>query len=369
MKIYRKLFLSFLLLLISKNIFAFTTVTNTITNFEVLNNSTEFQFDIYTVRTSFPDFYMGSSSYYMRYNIGNFTKSIISNVNPRYTVIPLNSGTGSYDAMQVFTYDQSGRVGVQIFYNGNGGGDTISGDPGIFGLGERIATVTMQILNYSPPNLRWDNANTAVVNPQFETAVSTNVGAYNGILPVEMTNFVSIILGNKVTLNWSTATESNNKGFDIERKKSGGSWDKVGFVNGKGNSNEIINYSFADNSLQTGTYNYRLKQIDFNGNFEYHVLNNSVEIGIPDKFELSQNYPNPFNPSTKINFSIPYDSRVSLKVYDISGKLISTLINNEFREADYYTLEFNANGLSSGVYFYAINTDKNTATKKMTLIK
>ncbi len=370
MKIFKISFLILVTLLVSGNIFAQASMTNTLSNFEVVNNTTELQFDLYTLKTSNPDFRMGSSSYYMRYNIGNFTKASIININPRYTANIIQSGSGSYDPMQIFTYDASGRIGIQVFYNGNGLGDTISGDPGITGTGERIATVILEITSYTPPDLRWDDANTSVINPQFEMAVSTNIGSYNGLLPVELASFVSNIYRNKVTLDWSTASETNNSGFNIERKKSNGTaWSKIGFVEGHGNSNVIKNYSYSDNLLQTGSYNYRLKQIDLNGSFEYFELHNLVEIGVPQKFELSQNYPNPFNPTTKIKFSLPYDSRISLNVYDISGRLISSIVNNEFRSADYYSFEFNAGGLSSGIYFYRLITEKNTETKKMTLLK
>lgn len=368
MKNFTILSIFFLLIFFSEKIYSQNTMTNTMTNFEVVNNATEFEFDIYTLKTSAPDFLMGSSSYYVRFNIGNFTKVSIINVNERYTANVITDGSGSYDPMQAFIYS-SGRVGVQVFYNGNGKGDTISGEPGIFGLGERIATVVLQIGSFDPPNLRWDNPNTAVVNPQNETAISTNVGSYNGLLPVELTSFISVISGNNVVLNWTTSTETNNSGFDIERKKSDGSWSKIGFISGNGNSNEIRNYSYKDNSIQTGNYNYRLKQIDFNGNFEYFELQNNVEIGIPNKYELAQNYPNPFNPSTKINFNLPVDSRVSLKVFDMSGKTVSVILNNEFRNANYYTVDFNAAGLSSGVYFYVMSTEKFTQTKKMTILK
>ena len=113
---------------------------------------------------------------------------------------------------------------------------------------------------------------------------------------------------------------------------------------------------------------YRLKQIDFNGNFEYFNLSNEVIIGIPSKFELSQNYPNPFNPSTKITFALPNDGKVSLKIYDMTGKEVMLLVN-EVKTAGYYSDSFNASSLSSGIYFYTLSADNFTATKKMMLVK
>ncbi|MFZ4591672.1 MAG: T9SS type A sorting domain-containing protein, partial [Ignavibacteria bacterium] len=121
--------------------------------------------------------------------------------------------------------------------------------------------------------------------------------------------------------------------------------------------------------LPAGKYQYRLRQIDNNGNFEYHNLNGDVEVGVPTKYEMSQNYPNPFNPMTKIDFQLPNDGKVSLKIFDITGREIATLVNNEFKKADYYTVMFNGSNLSSGVYFYRITADKYVATKKMVLVK
>jgi hypothetical protein len=151
-----------------------------------------------------------------------------------------------------------------------------------------------------------------------------------------------------------------------------GNYSKVGFVQGHGTVNTPVSYSFEDRNLQTGKYKYRLKQIDVNGNFEYFDLNGEVEIGVPGKFDLSQNYPNPFNPSTKINFDLPLDSRVSLIIYDMTGREVMTLVNEQ-RTAGYYTVLMNGAGLSSGMYFYRIlaNADGKefVMTKKMVMIK
>jgi hypothetical protein len=188
-----------------------------------------------------------------------------------------------------------------------------------------------------------------------------------GLLPVELSSFVSTVNINNVTLNWSTATETNNSGFDIERNVNG-QWSKVGNVAGNGTSTVSNSYSFTDRNLASGNYSYRLKQIDFNGNFEYFNLSNEVNIGIPSKFELSQNYPNPFNPSTNLEFGISELGFVSLKIYNTSGMEVATLVN-ETKAAGYYTVNFNASSLSSGIYFYTLQTNNFTSTKKMMLLK
>jgi len=187
-------------------------------------------------------------------------------------------------------------------------------------------------------------------------------------LPVELASFTSGVNSNNVTLNWSTVQEQNNKGFEIERNSFGTGWKKVGYVEGHGTTNTTQNYTYKDIALQTGHYNYRLKQIDYNGNFEYYELSNEVAIGVPNGYLLAQNYPNPFNPATRINFELPITNYVSLKVYDISGKEVAALVN-EVKEAGYYSLQFDAKNLSSGTYFYKLTTNKFSDVKKMVVVK
>ena len=192
------------------------------------------------------------------------------------------------------------------------------------------------------------------------------------LLPVELSSFTSSINKNNVELKWSTVTEQNNRGFQIERRKQTeeSGWQNIAFVEGNGTTTSQKDYAFTDRALQTGNYKYRLKQVDFNGNYEYFELNALVEVGIPTKFEMSQNYPNPFNPSTKINYQLPKDSFVKINVFDMTGRLISTLAETK-QAAGYYTVEFNsgAQGLASGMYFYRIEAGDFVSTKKMVLIK
>lgn len=191
----------------------------------------------------------------------------------------------------------------------------------------------------------------------------------DGSLPVELTSFTSNISNGKdVKLNWVTANEMNNSGFEIQRKENNSDYVKIGFVKGKNTINTPSIYSFEDKSLQVGKYSYRLKQIDNNGNFEYFALNNTIEIGAPAKYSLSQNYPNPFNPVTKISYMVAAAGQVTLKVYDITGKEVKTLVN-EVKNAGYYTVNFSGANLSSGIYIYKITANNFTETKKMTLVK
>jgi len=133
-----------------------------------------------------------------------------------------------------------------------------------------------------------------------------------------------------------------------------------------------VSVSVTDRNLNSGMYNYRLKQVDFNGSFEYYNLRNEVSIGIPVQFKLSQNYPNPFNPSTTIRYDLPFDGKVSIKIFDMSGKEAATLVN-DVKSAGYYSINFNASSLASGIYYYRITAVSNgqnfIETKKMILLK
>ncbi|MBL1212746.1 MAG: T9SS type A sorting domain-containing protein [Ignavibacteriae bacterium] len=185
-----------------------------------------------------------------------------------------------------------------------------------------------------------------------------------------MLEFNTTIGKNYITLHWSTATEINNYGFEIERAKfnSVGVWKKLAFINGNGNSNYPHNYEYTDKTARHGNeYLYRLKQIDNDGNYSY-LEEIKVNFGGALSYSLNKNYPNPFNPSTKISFEIPQKSKVTLKVYDLLGNEIVTLIDEEI-EAGIYETEFRASDLASGIYYYRIQAGLFVETKKMMLLR
>ncbi len=215
-------------------------------------------------------------------------------------------------------------------------------------------------------------ANIFIDNIDFTNTISENP------LPVDLSSFVVTAMGRNVMLNWSTSAEVNNSGFEIERcSQSGGPenfWESIGFVKGSGTVNTSKEYTFEDRGLKAGTYRYRLKQIDFNGNFEYFEPQNTDEAVIfkPLEFTLLQNYPNPSNPTSNIDFDMPFDGIVSLRVYDVSGKEVAVLANG-FHTANFYTILFDGSNLPSGVYFYRLTaegkTERFTKTLKMILVK
>jgi len=194
-------------------------------------------------------------------------------------------------------------------------------------------------------------------------------------LPVELLSFSSSVINNDITLNWTTATETNNSGFQIERRETKNErseeWKTITFVNGNGTKTEPQTYFYKDEKLSAGNYQYRLKQIDFNGTFEY---SNIVEAEIlpPAKFSLEQNYPNPFNPSTNIQYAIASKQFVSLKIFDLLGREIVALVNEE-QPAGNYTIEFkpesSIKNLVSGAYLYQLKAGEFIQTRKMILLK
>ncbi len=191
-------------------------------------------------------------------------------------------------------------------------------------------------------------------------------------LPINLASFTSTIYRDNINLDWTTTSETNNAWFEIERTCANNNmaenWNKIGTVEGSGTISTNKSYSFTDKGLNSGRYKYRLKQIDFNGNCEYHSLSNEVIIAVPERFELSQNYPNPFNPTTNIDFNLPLDANVCISVYDISGKMVSTILKN-YLPGGYYKVKFEANNLSGGVYFYRLETDEYSETRKLVLLK
>ncbi|MCS7052436.1 MAG: T9SS type A sorting domain-containing protein [Ignavibacterium sp.] len=196
----------------------------------------------------------------------------------------------------------------------------------------------------------------------------------DNVIPVELVSFDAIVEKNDVMLNWVTATELNNLGFDIERKIDGGEFESIGFLRAKGTSSELTNYKFIDRGLNAGKYFYRLKQKDFDGTFDY-LKQIEVNVTTPMEYALEQNYPNPFgkvmysnNPTTTIKYSIKEKNHVSLKVYDILGNLVANLVDGVI-DAGNYELKFDGSNLSSGVYYYSLTVDNFSSTKKFVLVK
>jgi hypothetical protein len=292
---------------------------------------------------------------------------------------PYGTGTNSYSVIAV-DIDGDADIDVvladydlntvSVLKNTNGG--TFSGKTN-YGTGNKPRSVTFADLD-GDGDLDLAAANFLDDN----ISVFSNITA--PVLPVELVSFSASVTLFNTALKWKTATEVNNYGFEIQRtidngqlkipaRPAGGdNWNTVGFVEGNGTTNTPKEYSFTDKGLQAGKYSYRLKQIDRDGKFEY---SNEVEVTVadaPKEFALEQNYPNPFNPVTMINYQLPMNNHVILKVYDALGREVATLVN-EMKKAGSYSAEFDASKLASGIYFYRLQAGEFVETKKMLLMK
>ena len=226
-------------------------------------------------------------------------------------------------------------------------------------------------------NIIWHNRGTGNPTGSFDglrvgygttsAAAWTDLNA--GPLPVELSSFTTKVNQKSVVLNWQTATETNNAGFDVERSTDGTNFQKIAFVKGNGNSTNSISYSYTDENLKAGSYSYRLKQIDYSGKVEYSKVIETEIHSAPTTFSLLQNYPNPFNPSTVINFTVGKTGLVTLKVFNVLGQEVKTLYNGIAANGQVHTVNFDASNLSSGVYFYQLQQDNQIKIQKMMLMK
>lgn len=207
--------------------------------------------------------------------------------------------------------------------------------------------------------------------PSGNTIISDiNTGLYvlrfNGSIPVELTSFSATTDNQNVRLNWSTSSEKNNQGFEVQRKVND-EYYTIGFVEGNGTSTEINNYTFIDRDVKSANYYYRLKQIDYDGSSNYsdEIF---VEITSPADFVLEQNFPNPFNPATTISFNLPTTDFVNVSVYNLVGEKVSELVNGELQQGE-HKLTFNASELPSGIYIVKLSAGNFNQSIKMTLLK
>ncbi|MCF6271504.1 MAG: T9SS type A sorting domain-containing protein [Melioribacteraceae bacterium] len=279
--------------------------------------------------------------------------------------------TLTQNGIYYFTLSGS-NSGIETFtiYNGVGTLGTISGT-GTITINDIAANTTYYAkIEGTATSTTWKNP--------YELIVSQTV------LPVELTSFTAHFdkLNDQcVELNWRTATEVDNYGFEVQRLQDEKieklqDWEMLGFVEGHGNSNSPKDYSFVDANPLNGTNQYRLKQIDTDGSFEYSEIL-EVELDLPTKFELSQNYPNPFNPTTTIKYSIPVETRrgvlpqatsVQLKIYNLLGQEVATLVNKK-QTPGRYEVKFDASNLTSGVYIYRLVSEGFVNSKKFILLK
>jgi len=281
---------------------------------------------------------------YKTTNMGNTWTSIHGNLPDS----PVNDGfIYTYDSFNPNTYFVATDIGV--FLTQNNGTNWVE-------LPNNLPNTVIMHLDYSPSN-------------QMMRAGTHGRGVYEAFIdltiPVELLSFTAGTGVNTVVLNWSTATETNNQGFEIERKLKNQEWVTIAFVQGKGTTTEIQNYSYTDDYSQVpyeGTVLYRLKQIDYDGTYEYSDQLAVNLTFIPSEYYISQNYPNPFNPSTTIKYSLPVESVVRINIYNALGEVVEELVSKT-QSSGNYEVTWNAQNYSSGIYYYSFEVNSADGSK------
>lgn len=275
---------------------------------------------------------------YKTTDMGNSWFSIYGNLPDS----PVNDGfIYTYDALNPNTYFVATDIGV--FLTQDNGTNWVE-------LPNNLPNTVIIHLDYSHSN-------------QMMRAGTHGRGVFEAFIdftiPVELLSFTAETGVNLVVLNWSTATETNNQGFEIERKLKNQEWFTIGFVNGKGTTTDIQNYNYIDDYSQMpyeGTVLYRLKQIDFNGEFEYSEQLAVNLTFMPSEYYISQNYPNPFNPVTRIKYALPVESQVKINIYNALGEVIEELVS-KIQSSGNYEVTWNAQNYSSGIYYYSFEVN------------
>ena len=304
-------------------------------------------------------------------NSGNTTMpvtvEILMDIDPEFFIVKTTDETGScisVNNIHLSLTQSPGNLSTEIVNTVNGYSEPVQ----VIGSGIGIISAEGDFI--FPQGIRFEDENRVNRSIVLAKPVTGRVKTcYDwGTLPVELSSFTASVNSNDIILNWSTSSEINNSGFYIERSKNSGEWTSEGFVSGNGTNNELNFYTFSDRNLNPGEYTYRLKQTDFNGNFEFFNLNQEVIINAASGFLLNQNYPNPFNPFTIISYQSAYSSNISIKIYDSQGKELKTLVN-EMKNAGSYKVQFDGTDYPSGIYYYRIKAGNYEQVKKMMLIR
>ena len=279
------------------------------------------------------------------------------------------NGAHTYSGTQTITWVLNNTGFSQSYLSPSGSTETVANDKVDIWVGSvkefddiNVATSTQTLARFKflADQLPNDNCSITIDNIVIDNETA---------LPVQITKFYCLINNKFISLNWITATEVNNYGFAVERRSDleNDTWGNIGFVSGHGNTNSPKEYSFIDYNFPAGNIFYRLRQIDFDGKFEY---SNSIQIKVepPDLFIVLQNYPNPFNPTTTIKYELPIAGFVIIKIFDFLGREVATLVNQQ-KPAGIHSVIFDGRELPSGVYVYNVRCGKSIQIYKMILIK
>lgn len=343
-------------------------VTFTFENGTITGTSTKsYEFDV-MVQASQTGTRLGDSQVYVNYNSGAFGESVFANSKVTVTKGALISGNAFYDNL-VVNDNTTSRFSIVLLY-------LLPNSPALAVETPTTPTAVFHVkIEIADQNqttgLSFDSA--LMAGQQFQSDNSTTYPSVTSSdtddisLPVELTAFDALVNGDAVRLNWETATETNNAGFDIEHALAGEipKFSSIGFITGAGSTLEAQQYAFEVDGLAPGNHLFRLKQIDFDGGFAY---SDPVALEIAGSFVLRPAYPNPFNPTTRISYDVPTSASVTVHVYDVLGRSVQTLVDS-VQDAGRYDVTFDATGLASGIYYYRMEAGAFTDTRQMLLVK
>ncbi len=354
----------FMLILLSMVALINTIHSTTVNGRVILSTTNDSTFDAkiqINTNTGNDDF--GGATIVINYDSTRFFLPSILSPDTDYVFHNFNGGNYS---TAFITRPFSNELWINIELESNNNGTVVSG----INSWTDLVTIKMKSLNSQPSTVSFlsNSPFWAIFDGNNSTIWENGNFTSSSVIPVELTSFTANVSVNDIQLKWSTASEINNMGFEIQRQDTEGDFIKVGFIEGKGSTTLVQHYSFRESKLPIGKYTYRLKQVDFDGNNHY---SNKVEaeIGLPSGSLLAQNYPNPFNPVTDIKFSVKQESQVKLIVYNLIGEVIQELVNNKIA-AGHHEVSFNSNNLASGIYVYRLEVNKEIIdTKKMILVR
>jgi hypothetical protein len=337
---------------------------------QIVVTGSAFQFDLY-VLSGATSWRMADASFWLTFNAGAFSGVAVSYVegstdlSAGYTIAPdivagnvidveIQSPTTYSSATTVSSLGNGTRIGTfQV--------STISDFGALMNLDWKTPILSFQVMLQ---RLSDNSVQDITGESSYPTPSSTP-------LPIQLaSSAANVIRGNDVEVGWKTVSETNNYGFEVDRKRGEtGEWTKVGFVQGHGTTLAPQSYSYIDRSLSFGEYFYRIKQIDLDGKSEIFP-EMAVTVGAgAEKFVLAQNYPNPFNPSTVIEFVVPVSGHTTLRVYNVLGQEVATLFSGNAEAGKVNAARFDATNLPSGLYFYTLRNAAKTETRRMLLVK
>ncbi|MCH7977193.1 MAG: T9SS type A sorting domain-containing protein [Bacteroidetes bacterium] len=269
----------------------------------------------------------------------------------KYTFVPDASpglGGGTNDPVDLYVFEDGDDISVEP------GSPTISADI--------VAEGEADIANIGNVNLRQGSDTMGLTVDGIQVALS-----WADVVPVELVSFEANVSGSDINLNWLTSSETNNAGFEIQLRGSG-DYEAMGFVDGHGTTSVEQSYAYTINNLTSGVYTVRLKQIDFDGAFEYSP-EIEIAVGVPGTHVLTQAYPNPFNPQASFSLSVAAAQHVEIALYDQIGRQVATLFSGQMEEGQARAFTIDGANLPSGSYYYQAIGRTFSETGRVTLLK